>query len=186
MKKSLLLWPLAVLFAWPSLACADAGGKGGAPASFYCEAARRIAAGYVQLIKEQYAAVPQDRRYVEARLKYQLAAAKFSGLRSTLELEAIGGSRIPNLNEARYRPLVTDSLQAFDEFCAAAQLIVLESPPQSAGGQSVAALDFSSVVTDIISFIPRFQDLWVRHDAIRETRLQKLYAWLDANFRWQE
>ncbi|MDU4960688.1 MAG: hypothetical protein E6X17_08500 [Sporomusaceae bacterium] len=185
MKKSLLLWPLAFLFAWPSLACAGSSG-GTPPASFYCEAARRIATGYVQLIKEQYAGQPQDRRYIEARLKYELAAAKFSGLRATLELEAIGGSRIPNLNEARYRPMVNESLQAFDEFCAAAQLIVLSPELHSTGQQALSPLNFSAVLTDIISFVSKFQDLWVRHDEIRETRLQKLYAWLDANFLWPE
>lgn len=185
MKKSLLFWPLAFLFAWPSLASASDGPKAG-PASFYCAAAGPVAVGYVEMIKEQYDGRPKDRLYFEAQLKYRIAAAKFAGLRATLELEAIGGRRMPNVNEARYQPMVTEALRAFDEFCAVAQCIVFPLGTKADDGPALAALDLSSVIRDIFSFISGFQDLWVRHDAIREARLKKFDAWINTHYNWPD
>lgn len=183
MKKKLLLFPLAFLFAFPSFGCAAAEKAVALPASFYCASAKQIAEGYVSLIKEKYAGKEKDQNYYEARLKYQIAAAKFSGVRSTFELEMIGGSRIPNINDVKYQPMVMDALQAFDEFNAVSQKIVFASSGQFSG-QTVTELNFSSVITDIFSFVTKFQEIWVKHDQIREARLKKLEEWADGYFKW--
>lgn len=184
MKKKLLLFPLAFLFAFPSCGCAaDTAKAAGLPASFYCASAKLIAEGYVSLIKEKYADKEKDQNYYEARLKYQIAAAKFAGVRSTFELEMIGGSRIPNINNAQYQSMVMDALRAFDEFDAISQKIVFSSPDQF-NGHSMAELNFASVITDIFSFVTRFQEIWVRHDQIRESRLKKLEEWVENYFKW--
>jgi hypothetical protein len=185
MKKTLTLLPLAFLFAFPSLAGAtDNTPQGTAlPASFYCASAKQIAESYVLLIKEKYAKQAKDQNYFEAQLKYQIAAAKFSGIRSTIELEAVGGSRIPNVNDSRYQSMVIEALKAFDDFSAVSQKIIF-SAPNTASTQAVASLDFSTVITDIFSFVSRFQELWVKQDEIRETRLKKLSDWIDQYYKW--
>lgn len=185
MKKTLTLLPLAFLFAFPSLAsAADSTPQGTAlPASFYCASAKQIAESYVLLIKEKYAKQAKDQNYFEAQLKYQIAAAKFSGIRSTIELEAVGGSRIPNVNDSRYQSMVMEALRAFDDFSTVSQKIIF-SAPNTASTQAVASLDFSTVITDIFSFVSRFQDLWVKQDEIRETRLKKLSDWIDQYYKW--
>ncbi len=185
MMKKLLLWPLAFLFALPGWASAAGAAPKTAelPASFYSAAAKQIAEGYVLAIKEKYTDRQKDQKYFEARLKYQIAAAKFSGLRSTLELEAVGGSRIPNVNDAKYQPMVMEALKSFDEFSAISQRILL-STPDGISEQAVNPLNFSTVITDIFSFVSRFQELWVKHDEIRELRLKKLSVWIDQYYKW--
>jgi hypothetical protein len=185
MMKKLLLWPLAFLFALPGWACAAGTSSKTAelPASFYSAAAKQIAEGYVLAIKEKYTDRQKDQNYFEARLKYQIAAAKFSGLRSTLELEAIGGNRIPNVNDSKYQPMVMEALKSFDEFSAVSQRILLSSP-DAISEQAVSPLNFSTVITDIFSFVSRFQELWVKHDEIRELRLKKLSVWIGQYYKW--
>lgn len=187
MKKTLTLLPLAFLFAFPSLAsAADSTPQGTAlPASFYCASAKQIAESYVLLIKEKYAKQAKDQNYFEAQLKYQIAAAKFSGIRSTIELEAIGGSRIPNVNDFRYQSMVIEALRAFDDFNVVSQKIIF-SAPNTASTQAITSLDFSTVITDIFSFVSRFQDLWVKQDEIRETRLKKLSDWINQYYKWSD
>ena len=185
MMKRLLLWPLAFLFALPGWASAAGAAPKAAelPASFYSAAAKQIAEGYVLVIKEKYTDRQKDQNYFEARLKYQIAAAKFSGIRSTLELEAIGGNRIPNVNDSKYQPMVMEALKSFDEFSAVSQRILLSSP-DAISEQAVSPLNFSTVITDIFSFVSRFQELWVKHDEIRELRLKKLSVWIDQYYNW--
>ncbi len=184
-KTTLLLWPLAFLLACPALACAaDATPKTAElPASFYSAAARQIAESYVLLIKEKYANTPKDQNYLEAQLKYQIAAAKFAGLRSTIELEALGGSRIPNVNDARYQPMVINALKAFDDFSTVSRRILFPAQ-QTVSEQAITWPAVSTIITDIFSFVSRFQDLWVRNNDIREARLKKLSEWIDQYYKW--
>ncbi|AJQ28860.1 hypothetical protein [Pelosinus fermentans] len=186
MIKKLLLWPLAFLFALPGWACATGTSSKTAelPASFYSAAAKQIAESYVLVIKEKYADRQKDRDYLEAQLKYQIAAAKFSGLRSTIELEAIGGNRIPNVNDSKYQPMVMEALKSFDEFSAVSQRILLSSHDGNFSEQGVSPLNFSTVITDIFSFVSRFQELWVKQHEIRELRLKKLSVWIDQYYNW--
>ena len=186
MMKKLLLWPLAFLFALPGWASVAGAAPKTAelPASFYSAAAKQIAESYVLAIKEKYADRQKDRDYLEAQLKYQIAAAKFSGLRSTIELEAIGGNRIPNVNDSKYQPMVMEALKSFDEFSAVSQRILLSSHDGNFSEQGVSPLNFSTVITDIFSFVFRFQELWVKHDEIRELRLKKLSVWIDQYYKW--
>lgn len=185
MKKILSLLPLAFLFAFPSFAsAADSTPKEPAlPASFYCASVKQIAESYVLLIKEKYANKAKDQNYFEAQLKYQIAAAKFSGLRSTIELEAIGGGRIPNVNDARYQPVVMEGLNAFDDFSAVSQRLLFSSPG-TISEQAVTPFNFATVITDVFSFVSRFQELWVKQDEIREIRLKKLSDWIDQYYKW--
>lgn len=184
MKAKLLLLPLAFLFSFPAFGCAaDRPAKAELPASYYSASAKRIAESYVVLIKEHYAGRNKDQLYDNARLKYEAAAAKFSGVRSTIELEVIGGSRIPNVNDSRYQAVVLDALQAFDEFSAAAQKIV-SSPALHSNAQEITTQSFATVITDIFSFVTKFQEIWVKHDQIRETRLKKLDEWIDRYYTW--
>lgn len=186
MIYKLLLLPLAFWFAFPSFAGAAVSIQKDAalPASFYCASARQIAEGYVLLIQEKYANQEKDPDYIDARLKYQIAAAKFSGLRSTIELEMIGGSRVPNVNDAKFQPMVTEALGAFSEFQAAARKIVTSSHGVISS-QAFEPLNVSALLTEVVSFISRFQELWVKHDQIRETRLKKLSDWIDEYYKWR-
>ncbi len=34
------------------------------------------------------------------------------------------------------------------------------------------------------AFVSRFQELWVKHDEIRELRLKKLSVWIDQYYKW--
>ena len=186
MIHKLLLLPLAFWFAFPAFAgAADLIQKDAAlPASFYCASARQIAESYVLLIQEKYTHQEKDPDYIDARLKYQIAAAKFSGLRSTIELEMIGGSRVPNVNDAKFQPMVTEALRAFNEFQAAARKIVISSHGVTSS-QAFDPLNISALLTEVVSFISRFQELWVKHDQIRETRLKKLSEWTDEYYKWR-
>lgn len=186
MKAKLLLLPLALLFSFPAFSCAaDRPAKAELPASYYCAAAKRIAASYVVLIEEHYAGKEKDQLYDDARLKYEAAAAKFAGVRSTIELEVIGGSRVPNVNDSRYQAIVLDALKAFDEFSAAAQKIV-SSPALHSSALEISTQNFATVITDVFSFVAKFQELWVKQDQIRETRLKKLDEWIERYYTWPD
>lgn len=183
MKKPLIYWSLLFLLFLPSIGRAAAAPA--LPASFQCAAAKQIAAGYVVLLKQKYAANSQDPEYLAARLKYQTAAAKFAGLRSTIELEMIGGLQVPNINAAKYQPLTADALAAFADFRTDADKLLFDKTVPG-GDKALTLPGLVTILTDVVSFVGKFQDLWVKQEEIRETRLKKLTDWINAYYTWPD
>ena len=186
MRKRLIYGSLLLLLLLPSAVRAAAAPAASAlPASFQCAAAKQIAAAYAVLLQQKYAANSQDPGYLAARLKYQTAAAKVAGLRSTIELEMIGGFQVPNVNAAKYQPLAVDALTAFADFRTAADKLLF-GQTASGGDKALTATDLVAILTDVVSFVGKFQDLWVRQEEIRETRLNKLTEWIDSYYTWPD
>lgn len=182
-KKWLTLITL-LLLAIPALCFASEGdvdevGYSKPQSSFYSAYAKSLAESYVLDLKEKYADKITDPNYVLARHKYRIAESKFSGLKSTLELDIIGGKYVPNINDPKYEAARNEALIAFYEFDSHARK-ALGLPTSDNSNKNKETIELG------ISVLEKLYELWVKNNTIREERLSKLKTWVFDYYHWSK
>ena len=135
--------------------------------------AKAMAVSYASDIKEIYN--KHDGRisyedYLDAKTKYQLAAAKFTALKSTLELSIINKAALNKDTIKKLTNLGNGAMKDFNDFSYKANLLIL-------GGPSLTESGGLTLVTDLIT-------IWGNYKEIREAKITRLIAWLDDYYDW--
>lgn len=179
MKKWLFLIILTLLFIFPGSCFAENAPPHDQPQkpqpSFYCSYAKVLAESYALNIKEKYANKEIDDNYIIARHKYQVAAAKFAGLRSSIELDIFVGKHIPNINGSKYETAIEEAYAAFLDFEQHAQAVL--------GVTKFYRFD-PTPVSAIIEVVDKAIELWLKYKDNQKERLCKLQTWIADYLQW--
>jgi hypothetical protein len=139
---------------------------------------------YVLNLKEKYATADAktDSKYIDAKLKYQIAAAKFNSLKSMFELSRIKGKSMTSMDDPEFMHVESSAFNAYFEFEKAAQtaLNVNVKTMEISGDKSIAT------IVSVISMIKDLQEVLKPSQAAKEQQLNKFDVWLKKYYEWPD
>lgn len=133
---------------------------------------------YALDLKEKYANATNDKAYLEAKLKYQIAAAKFTGLKAILELTIINRKDITNIDDSKFTAAGDSALKAYFEFATAAEK-ALEK-------KITPTHDKVLTVAEGISIVNTLKELYDNYKTIQDTKFTNMSIWLEKYFSWTD
>lgn len=179
MKKRLIMITLVFLITLPTLC--SAANISLKPSLFNYAFARTMSENYVLDLKELYAEDQKNEKYLDARLKYQIASSKFIALKSVIELSIING-KIPNLDDQRYKEIEIESINAYNDFESVAQDALNVNTEADFSKKKLSLSTVDSALTTINSILTT----WNKYQEKKEVRLTKLNAWFTKYYEWPD
>lgn len=159
--------------------------------------ARSMAVNYVLNLKEAYGNTSNDPLFQDAKIKYQIVAAKFTGLRSTVTLNLLYKKDFPQTKDAEFKALRTDALAVYYDFEKSARAALRakaqteleyrpqDSPSSTTTEENTNRSSLSNIFTlvvnpDTLNIIKVGEELWLKHLEAKAQRATDLSKWLDA------